>query len=219
MMMDDFAKLLGFLHLDEEEIIAAVQGARPAHLADCDLCASRVQLAGELAGIGAIDSAERSLERSERLRQMLEAAVAAESAPARLRLAFEPDGGVSVRGHDIEIRYRNRAAATLRRSQPAPTNQPVTFRRRFGNVEVQLHLHRPAPDMDDRFNLIVMVSGYQTSKPSAFLTQNGRELAVQPLRAGRTTFKDLSPGGYVLNIQDRHIAIGRIHLDVDEEQP
>lgn len=210
-------------HLTEEQIAALVgpsstAGLDHAHLSDCRLCQMRLALAAELLPIDAIDHAARSIGRIHRLSPLIASALSADQSPARLRVTLGEDSSVRLCGHGVEMRIRDQPRAALRRSGDDsgwPGVHPISFRRRFGALDVLLQLVPTEAEAPGDFDLHLELAGRTWGRCSAHLYQSARLLLARPLRGGRCAFSDVGAGAYELTVEERRITVGRFLLDVE----
>lgn len=204
-------------HLSEEDLIAEHSALTPQerlHVANCGLCRSRQSLARDLQHLDAIGAPGEATQRKRHLLPIIESAVAAERSPSRLQVAMGRHSSLRVRGHDIEMRYRKQAATSVRYSGEGRRHHPISFRRRFGDLEVLLQLSRADAHPASHFNLTVQLPEVRNEKTAVSLCEKGRTIAMQPLRTGHSTFKDLPTGRYLLHIDEQNVRVGQFLLEV-----
>lgn len=197
------------------------------HLQQCGLCRERVALARTLADLDGIGPRAERDERVGRLVPLMRAAVEAEHAPAEMRVLMgRPDQWV-VDGRGMEMRYGGQRAATTRRSRADAALQPVHFRRQFGDLELHLEVQQApsltAHDGGTGYHLAVRLEPIPAHRASAHLSLevgdgSTRELAVQPLSDGATTFLDMMPGAILLEVFVSRVCVGRVRIDVGLER-
>ena len=204
-------------HLGEESLIdelSSLTANDRDHIANCPLCRSRRILALDLLHLDGIGTPEEAASRRQRLVPMIESAVDAERSPSRLQVTMGRHSSLRVRGHDVEMRYQKSAATALRYTGKRRGHHPVSFRRTFGELEVVLELSRANRGGASHFNLAVQLAEVRTEKTSVSLSVGGRVMAVQPLRTGQATFKDLAPGNYLLHIDEQNVRVGQFEIQV-----
>ncbi len=214
------------VHLDEDEIVrlgsqpedSAAWSSASSHLNTCRLCRAKVRVAQRLLRSDGISPIAASSDRASRLLPIIQSAVSAESAPARLEVVLGTNSSLRVRGHDIEMRYTREARRAVRRTGDAQTGQPVSFRRSFGPVDVRLELSREAGSSPPAFTLTVFVNPSDNERLSAELVLGDRTIASYPLKGGQTRFSDLQLGAYGLQINDRQVCVGKIQLGVSADE-
>lgn len=208
--------LLDILHLDEEEIALLATGASHdafllEHAQRCDLCAERLEAARD---VMALEPFSRRAQpgRLQALMERLTEAGAVPPPPAQrafVRLAFE-GSAVCVLETDTQVRISS--AVATRQSQGSAAPSGVTFFRKLGELEVELHLVRVP---GDSFHLVVSVLDEAPEDLRVALRRGRRELATLPVPSGAATFKNLRPGApYAVDIQRRALLLGSIDLEV-----
>ena len=204
-------------HVSEESLLTEGSALTPReqqHVAHCGLCQSRRSLARDLMQLDAIGGPGDAGERTRQLVPTIESAVAAERSPSRLQVTMGRHSSLRVRGHDVEMRYRRQAATALRYSGEERKHHPISFRRRFGDLEVLLELTRDHDHPVSRFNLAVQLPEVRVDKTSVALCEKGRTIAVQPLRTGHSTFRSLPAGRYLLQIDEQNVRVSQFFLEV-----
>ena len=209
--------LTELMHLDEEDIALAAEGTVTAnileHLESCEECQERVSMAKALFCVEPLRSA-RSRKREEELLELLTDSGALPPASSKLgllRVVLE-DGSVRVLETNAEVRIQRRAVAT-RRLDAEGESSSVAFFRRFGDVEMEIHLVRVPTG---RFHLVVgLMGGGESSHLRVGLHCRGRQLGLEPARLGAVTFKNLRPGSYRVEVQERGVSLGQMEVDVE----
>ena len=208
------------LHLDEEDIALAAEGERDAdveeHLEVCEACRAQVAQARDLFRVEPLRTA-RDAAREDALLQRLVRAGALPDAPPEagvLRVILE-DGSVRVLETNTEVRIQRQVAT--RGAVDGESTPGVAFFRQLGDVEVEVHLVKLPTG---RFHLVVgAVSAVPERSFRVVLHRGSRQLALEPAPLGTVTFKNLRPGQYWIEVQDRSVALGRIELDVEARSP
>lgn len=209
--------LHSLLHLDEEEIALLASGERLSpevmeHAAECSWCAEQVEMASAMFRVEPLQRAPDP-RRVGRLMDRLESLGAvgpAEPQRGRLRVAFE---GSAVVVLDTDIQMRIPAAMATRRSEVEEEPPSVTFFRKLGGVELELHLIRVPRG---NFHLVVGVCGEGGVDGVRVILHRGRrELGSEPVHRGTATFKNLRTGSYCVEIQNHGAKIGMVDLEVE----
>lgn len=210
--------LSALLHLEDEEIALLAAGESPgaalqAHAARCADCQERISAARDALGLEPFQRRADEGRLQALLARLTEVGAIPPAAPERAFIHLCLDGA-AVRVLETDTQIHIGAAVHTRRAD-GEGSQAVTFFRRLGGVEVELHLVR-APEQG--FHLVVSVAG-ATDDLRIVLRRGRRELAMVPIPSGVATLKNLRPGAsYVVDVQRRGLLLGSIDLEVASPQ-
>jgi hypothetical protein len=206
--------LSDLLHLsDEDVVLAATQDptldeATRRHAARCAACERRVTLAREVLPL---EPFQRTASAA-RVARTLDALMRAGAIPAPpssrgfVRVAFE-GSAVCILDTDARVKV---APALAVRGASAERPAAVTFQRKLGGVELELHLVR---GVHEQFHLSVGAVAHDPDLRVA-LRRGERELGAAPLGEVGTTFRHLRPASYRLDLQRRGAFLGSLDVDV-----
>jgi hypothetical protein len=197
--------------LDEETLVAAaLRAEEPLHARECPHCAARLRAAAAVLHSDGVESAASRAARRAVLEPLLEAAIDAEQRPARVHVTLAGENHeMAFRGEGLEFRFRDPAAPALRRDGSA--SAPLTFRRRFGPVEVRFQLLPEGPG----FRLVVETEGALPERAEIALRRDGREIASERVREVPTHFPRLLPGRYELVVRRGGVTLARADIEVE----
>lgn len=197
--------------LGEEALVAAaLRGEEPLHARDCPHCAARLRAAAAVLRADHIEPAATGDARRAALRPVLDAALEADQRPARVHVTLAASAHeMALRGEGLELRYRDPAAPVLRRDGTA--SAPLTFRRRFGDIELRFQILAEGAG----FRLVVEAGGALPARVEVALLRDGRELASERIRALPTHFARLLPGRYELQLRRGAVALARAEVEVE----
>jgi hypothetical protein len=218
--MSEPPKPPGHHHLAEEALVELAQGApaqpgQSAHLATCGRCREGLHDARSWLVLDGLEP--RPSPRRSALWPLLAAAWEAEHHPGALAVRLSAAGALELGAHTLTVA----AAAPLRLRAAGPVSAPAlpALLQSFGNLTLRLELASMASPEGPRLRLGVGLPTGPVRRPVAALLLGARQLAVQPLSRRRTTFEDVWPAAYRLEVREGRVVVARLSLDVSEHLP